>query len=132
MPLDSLIQSKDETQATGLYRAIIERLPDPVRLSFTQTQRESLEAAAAAVKFGDHPVDIRLSLPTLFNRYYLVLLAGHERRSKERRRIERARYPFAKVCNILFIAAVMGVGGYLALCLGALVLLSLFSGAPAG
>jgi hypothetical protein len=49
-----------------------------------------------------HPVDIRLSLPLPFGRYYLTLVAGPERRSPRRLAEDRRRRPLATVGNLLF------------------------------
>ncbi len=55
---------------------------------------------------NDHPVDIRLSIPFLFARCYVTIVAGKERRSHERRASEyRERSPL-KVGNIVVIVAV--------------------------
>jgi len=52
-----------------------------------------------------HPVDIRVSLPLPFGRYYLTLVAGPERRSAERLAAERGRRPVATLSNFLFLFA---------------------------
>jgi hypothetical protein len=49
-----------------------------------------------------HPVDIRLSLPLPFGRYYLTLVAGPERRSTERLANDRRERPVATAANLLF------------------------------
>lgn len=57
-----------------------------------------------------HPVDIRVSLPLPFGRYYLTLVAGPERRSAERRASESARRPVATMGNFLFLfASALGI-----------------------
>lgn len=58
---------------------------------------------------GQHPIDIRLTLPLGFGRYYFVVLAGKERRSKERLARERAQHPLLKFGNVVLICAVAGV-----------------------
>lgn len=59
------------------------------------------------IKGGDrvwiaHPVDIRLSLPLPFGRYYLTLVAGPERRAEPRLSQERARHPLTTFGNFAF------------------------------
>jgi hypothetical protein len=49
-----------------------------------------------------HPVDIRLSLPLPFGRYYLTLVAGPERRSRRRLADDRQRRPLATLGNLVF------------------------------
>ena len=57
-----------------------------------------------------HPVDIRVSLPLPFGRYYLTLVAGPERRSAERLVAERGRRPMATMGNFLFLfASALGI-----------------------
>lgn len=65
-----------------------------------------------------HPVDIRLSLPLPFGRYYLTLVAGPERRSATRLADDRRTRPLATAGNLLFFfvsalginaAAILGV-----------------------
>ena len=53
--------------------------------------------------WGHHPIDIRVSVPLPFRRYYVTLVAGPERRSPERREIERKRRPPISFRNILFL-----------------------------
>ena len=62
---------------------LLNRMPESMVDSFTDAQLEALRAAM--VNPARHKLDIRLSIPTPFKRFYLVFLAGPERRSKERR-----------------------------------------------
>ncbi len=54
----------------------------------------------------DHPVNIRLSIPVFFARYYVTIVAGKERRSRERRPSEYRKHSLLKVGNVLVIVAV--------------------------
>ncbi len=62
------------------------------------------EHALEGGKWPDHPVDVRLSIPILWRRFYFVLLAGPERRSAERRKYERARRPVRLIADIILLA----------------------------
>lgn len=62
---------------------LLNRMPESMVESFTDAQLEALRSAM--VNPARHKVDIRLSIPTPFKRFYLVFLAGPERRSKARR-----------------------------------------------
>lgn len=62
---------------------LLNRMPESIVESFTDAQLEALRSAM--VNPARHKLDIRLSIPTPFKRFYLVFLAGPERRSKERR-----------------------------------------------
>jgi len=49
-----------------------------------------------------HPVDIRVSLPLPFGRYYLTLVAGPERRAQPRLSVEREQHPLRTFGNFAF------------------------------
>jgi hypothetical protein len=52
-----------------------------------------------------HPVDIRLTVPLLFGKVYLTVVAGYERRSAARLRAERRLHPLLKMGNtVMFLA----------------------------
>ena len=55
---------------------------------------------------NDHPVDIRLSIPFLFARCYVTIVAGKERRSRERLASEYAKRSLLKAGNVIVIVAV--------------------------
>lgn len=84
----------------GLAQRLLEGMPAEVRASLTDLQRDALVASANECGWARHPADLRLSIPLFFKRYYLVLLAGEERRSKDRLAIERKRYPIATIANL--------------------------------
>lgn len=60
---------------------LLKRLPEDVAASFSTEQRAALGGAVAPAR---HAVDIRLSLPFLGRRRYVVLLAGREKRPPAR------------------------------------------------
>lgn len=90
---------------SGLYRQLLANVAPQVRESFTQEQRSALADAARRCGWGRHQTDIRLSIPLLFRRYYLVLLAGQERRSDQRRHQDRTVHPVMTGGNLLFLGA---------------------------
>lgn len=69
---------------------LFQRLSPEIAASFTNYQLDAVKRAFATRSRSKHPIDIRLSLPGLRQRYYLVVLAGKERRSAERRGTEAA------------------------------------------
>ncbi len=85
-------------------RRLLESMPEEVASSFTELQIEMIEHALEGGKWPDHPVDVRLSIPVLWRRFYLVLLAGPERRSAERRKYERARRPVRAIADMILLA----------------------------
>ncbi len=54
---------------------------------------------------SDHPINLRLSIPLLFKRYYVTILAGEERRSPDRLATERRRHPIKTTGNVIILFA---------------------------
>jgi hypothetical protein len=48
-----------------------------------------------------HWVNVRLSVPLLFGRYYVTIVAGPERRSYERLKSEKYRHPLLTFGNLI-------------------------------
>ena len=76
---------------------------------------------AVAPRWTDHPIDIRLSIPLPFGRYYLALVLGPERRNPERRKADETSRPVMTAANLFFILTIVvlfyGVLGLAALLL---------------
>lgn len=96
--------SPSERLVTGL----LAQMPADVRGRFDDTQVEALREAARHCQWGRHPLDIRLSLPLLAQRYYLVIVGGRERRSAERRR-ERQGTPRWLWNGLLALAVILAL-----------------------
>ena len=62
--------------------------------TFTVEQLEAIKSGLASRARTRHSLDIRVSVPIPGLRFYLVLLAGSERRSKARLRSDKGLYPF--------------------------------------
>ena len=91
-----------EVRAEGLLRAI-----DPVvRDGLSAEQEAAIRNAARQDTWIEHPVDIRLGLPSPFGRLYLTLVAGSERRSAARLVVERARHPLNGLGNLIAMAGI--------------------------
>ncbi len=83
-----------------------ERLEQETREELSDNSSVSTRQAPGGEPWGnDHPVNIRLSIPLLFGRYYVTLVAGKERRSGERLASERKKHPLMKLGNIVVMAA---------------------------
>ena len=91
-------------------QSLLARLPRHVLESCTEEQLDALANAADQCKWGQHPTDIRLSIPLLWKRYYVVLVAGEERRSTQRRAEERKLRPLATTGNLFFLAIFTALG----------------------
>lgn len=87
----------------------LRRLPQDVRSTLTRDQEAALRAAAAGRALDPHPVDIRLSLPTPWGRYYFAVFGGRERRSAARRVSDRRHRPLTTAGNVLFAGGVLAV-----------------------
>ncbi len=85
-------------------RRLLADMPEDVANSFTEFQLTMIEHALDGGCWREHLVDIRLSIPLLWRRFYFVILAGPERRSRERRRGERRRRPLGTIANIVVFA----------------------------
>jgi hypothetical protein len=61
---------------------------------------------AARRGWGQHPINIRMSLPLLFGRYFVTLVAGKERRRAARLEAERQKHRLDTTANntVLFLA----------------------------
>ena len=66
-------------------------------------------AGASQSRWESHPVNIRFTIPLLFRSYYITVLIGPERRSKERRAIERQKHPLFTLGNVI-VYLLSGVG----------------------
>jgi hypothetical protein len=108
------VQWGDRVQAPELSDAwrgrsrrarLLEKMPRGVANSFTEAQLAAIERALEERPTGKARVDLRLSIPLFQRRRFLVLLAGSEGRSPERRRLDRSKYPvwtFANLSTLMF------------------------------
>ncbi len=93
-----------------------ERLEQETREELSDNSSASVRKAPGGEPWGnDHPVNIRLSLPLPFGRYYVTIVAGKERRSGERLGSERKKHPLMKLANLVVMAACGTICGLAAL-----------------
>ena len=92
---------------------LLDRLPPKIRAELSPEAAAAI-ADAASRSVESHPVDIRLSLPLPFRRFYLAVLAGGERRSPQRIDAESRRRRVVRAANVVFLIAllVMFYAGY--------------------
>jgi|KBSSwiStaDraftv2_1062776.scaffolds.fasta_scaffold1145686_1 hypothetical protein len=68
--------------------------------------REDIRIGRAHSEHVDLPINIRVTIPFIPRPIFLAVIAGPERRSAARRRLERARHPLATWGNVAtFLAA---------------------------
>jgi hypothetical protein len=80
---------------------------------------------------SDHPINLRLSIPLLFKRYYVTIVVGQERRCPERLTAERRKHALVTRGNLIFFALVGTVIGLAGLALIQFATMSLFEQAGA-
>jgi len=97
------------------------------RLAFSENQINTLKGACTRLRWNSHTVDIRLSIPMLFARYYFVLMAGREHRSAARRKAERQHHPLLRWGNIIFAASCLLVLLYAVVFAEALLVRAMFA-----
>lgn len=86
---------------------LFERLPPWVVDSLSTEQREAIHKALVEPAWKLHPINIRVSVPFLHRRYYITVVGGEEKRSLERRRHDRHKYPLRTIANVFFM---LGLG----------------------
>ncbi len=66
---------------------------------------------------AEHPLNVRVSIPLFFGRYYLTLVAGKERRARARLASDRRQNPLDTPGNVLFLflVGVVAAAGSVAL-----------------
>ncbi len=91
---------------TQPQQALETRLAEEMSEGFHGDSSASLRKSPGGEPWGnDHPVDIRLSIPFLFARYYVTIVAGKERRSRERLASEYKKHSLMKRGNLLAIVS---------------------------
>jgi hypothetical protein len=73
-----------------------------------------------------HSVNLRLSIPLLFKRYYVTIVVGEERRRPARLSAERQKHPLVTHGNLFFFALVGTVIGMAGLALIQFAMMYLF------
>jgi hypothetical protein len=107
-------------------RKFLRTLPPDLAASFTAEQLAGVQRAFGLRHGPRHPFDLRRSVWTPWGRIYLVLLAGPERRSTERRAIERVLAGLGRAADaavsatltLCVLLAALGVAFALKLALG--------------
>jgi hypothetical protein len=84
------------------FEQLLATIPPEIAKTFTFEQRDALKRAVDH-NWNHHPVNIRVSIPVPGLRFYLVLLAGRERRSNQHLQVSRRMFPFWTPVNTLLI-----------------------------
>ena len=83
------------------------------------TERESSDEVSTASEdqpeidrdWASHPINIRVSIPLIFGRWYFTIIGGPERRDRTRRAKERRKHPLFTLGNVIFMFIVGTVIG---------------------
>ncbi len=87
-------------------------------------EREVAEKPTASGRdWGQHPLNLRVTLPLPFRRWYVTLVAGPERRCAERLVAEREKHPLDTLPNLMFLLSIGIVTSTLMLAAASLVLI---------
>lgn len=81
------------------------RIPSDVARSFSPAQLDAVKRAFGARSPSTHIVDLRFSVPIGRRAWYVVFLAGRERRSPDRSLLERLFRPLWTGANAVVAAA---------------------------
>jgi len=79
-------------------------MPEDAADSFTDTQHAAIERALDCGRQQIHSVNLRLSIPLLWRRFYLVLLAGPKPRAAERRKRKPINRHLKAIANSIVFA----------------------------
>lgn len=52
---------------------------------------------------SEHPLNIRMSIPLIFGRYYITVVAGKERRARARLALDKRQHPLDTPGNVVFL-----------------------------
>ena len=108
---DAFAASPSTPSATlgAFRRQYLSRVPSHIKDSLDDEQLTALADIAAAMRAAwanRHRVDIRMSVPLLFSRYYLTVLSGPDGRGRQRRNEDGKSGPFRRLANVAFIGIV--------------------------
>jgi len=87
------------------FRAL---MPAEVARSFDEAQLRAIVGAFGHRRWQRHGVDARFTIPLFGRHFYVVLLAGRERRSRRRLAADRTAHPIATLGNLAFAVTFFG------------------------
>ena len=94
--------------ADGFIARFLSRVPADVAPTFSQAQLLAIKDFVITNR-ARPPVDIRWTIPLIWIRFFIVVLAGPERRPAERLAAERAARPILTWSNILVIVVFLAM-----------------------
>lgn len=96
----------DAAKPNPALERLLKRMPSDLVASFTPSQLEALSSACRSETARKHSLDLRLTLPLPGRGFYLVVLAGRERRSTQRLR-QDSNYLYTSVFGSLVLVGIL-------------------------
>ncbi len=90
----------------GFIARFLSQVPAPVAATFTETQLGAIKDFVINDR-ARQVLDIRWTIPLIWFRFYIVVVAGAERRSPRRIAAERAARPILTWSNVIVIAVLL-------------------------
>ncbi|WP_427160855.1 hypothetical protein ACQFX9_04295 [Aliinostoc sp. HNIBRCY26] len=99
-------------QVDPVFQELFDQMQPEVKQSFTIEQMAAVTRAFGYNAWtSNHPLDLRFTLPIPGLRFYMVLIGGPERRSKERLQEGKVLHPLWTTSNILFFVGLLAAFG---------------------
>lgn len=92
-----------------IFEQLFAKINPEIADSFTEEQLKAIKRGFGSDVWNRHTLDIRISVPIAGLRFYLIFLAGQERRSKQRLRYEKGVYPLLNPSNIVFLIGFLSI-----------------------
>jgi len=104
MNRQSATNSADQTEANDAFtHHVMRRIAPEILDSFSPQQRQAIHQALSEQSGRRHTIDVRISIPLFFARYYFVVLLGRDRRKAIRSREQDRRDHTNSVASLLFL-----------------------------
>lgn len=95
---------KQLQQLDPVFQELFSQIQPEIKNTLTTEQITAIKRAFGSNTWTRrHPLDLRVTLPIPGLRFYMVLLGGEERRSKQRLQYAKALYPLWTPSNIIFL-----------------------------
>ena len=95
-----MVKPSDFRKNAALTRFLL-YIPQDVATSFTERQLQGIQQALQTTPWRQHELDMRFTVWSPWQRYYLVLVGGRERRSPERLKQEALANSVWRPANLL-------------------------------
>ncbi len=109
------------------FEQFYHKISPEVKKTLTHEQIQALKTACESHSHNRHFLSIRVSLPIFRSKFYMVVLAGKERRSKQCLHYKKGMYPLRNPINILLLLGLLIIFIVSSLALFTLVLSSISS-----